>query len=470
MAPLRSAVVLLCGILSLASIRVNSAGSLQKLNCETKHQVCYLKDIYATEEDRFKDVHNGSFMDSIEFVDCHIHTLPKMPFVKKITARAQHLERIDDRTFSTVKHLDVSHNRLTEFSARAFEWPAELQTLVLSGNNLLKDLSVVSRLSGLIDLKMMQMNLDLTLVDKEIFSKMSRLKRLNLSDNNIQSIPVGIFNKLESLESLDLSRNSISRVHSGAFVVNFRPIDSELETYHQFSINLASNNISIVENDAFLVVDSVDFTDNKLIGIGQSAFSNKSNLGTLIISKNRQLKNFNFLQNLPTLHTLIMSEMDFTFRDIPLQIFSKLDLLTTLDLSHNNIDQIPIGVFAELSSVNFVNLRHNRIWTIEFGTFSIRKYDLIDEIDLSYNQIENLNYLVFVPLKYLRTLLLHGNSLNYVSTHQLKRNKSLQNLGIQNNPVRCEDLIDLLASFKLVLDENGFAANVTNVNGIKCSA
>ncbi|XP_055539863.1 leucine-rich repeats and immunoglobulin-like domains protein 1 [Wyeomyia smithii] len=445
------------------------SSSLIKLNCETINRVCYLKNIYATEEDRFKDVHGAEFGDAIEFYDCHIYTLPKMPFIKRLNAKGINLVRIGEKAFSTVRHVNVAENRLRDFSPRAFEWPEELETLVLSGNPALKELSVLKKLTSLTDLQMAQMKLDLDFVDPEIFSGMKKLITLNLSDNKILSVPVGIFNKLESLESLNLSQNYISKITSGALVINRLPINEESYERQQLSISLAKNNISIIENNSFMVVDLVDLSDNKLIGISPSALYNKSQLGTLILSKNSQLKNFDFLQNLATLHTLTMSHMNFTFDGIPLNIFSKLDLLTSLDLSHNDIGTIPIGAFAELSSVNYINLRHNQILYVEFGTFSIRKYDLIDEIDLSYNQISDVNYLVFAPLKYLRTLLLHGNQITHVNAGHLKRNKSLQNFGIQNNPILCSDLVDLLAILKLVLDGNEFVAHSPNVNGIRCN-
>uniref|UniRef100_A0A1Q3FSE5 Putative conserved secreted protein n=2 Tax=Culex tarsalis TaxID=7177 RepID=A0A1Q3FSE5_CULTA len=443
--------------------------SLLRLNCETVDRVCYLKNIFASEDDRFKDVYGGESSDSIEFFDSHIHTMPKIPFVKSVLAKGINLVRIGEKTFSTVKHLDVSYNRLRDFSAKAFEWPEELLTLTLSGNPLLKELSVVRKLTGLVELQMAEMKLELEFVDGEIFAGMKQLKTLVLRDNKITKIPVGIFSKLESLEKLDLSKNLISRITAGSLVIHFRPIDPEVEKRRHLSIDLSSNNISIVENNSFMVVDLVDLSDNKLIGIGPSAFYSKSELGTLILSKNGQLRNFEFLKNLLTLHTLTMTHMNFTFDGLPLNIFSNLDLLTSLDLSNNEITELPLGIFADLSSVNFINLRHNKISHVEFGTFSIRKYDLIDEIDLSYNEISDVNYLVFVPLKYLRTLLLHGNKIAYVNTSHLKRNKSLQNFGIQNNPIRCSDLVDLLAIFKLVLDGREFVAHEPNVNGIKCN-
>lgn len=469
MVPLRVPFAFLALILLVRESPATTTPALLKLNCETVNRVCYLKNIYASEEDRFKDVYGGEYSESIEFFDSHIHTMPKIPFVKSVMARSINLVRIGEKTFSTVNQLDVSYNRLREFSANAFEWPDELQKLVLSGNPLLRELGVVKKLTGLVDLEMAEIKLDLDFVDVNIFAGLKQLKTLVLRDNKIVSVPVGIFSQLEKLEKLDLSKNYISRIPAGAFVIYFPLIDPELEERHQLSINLASNNISIIENNSFMLVDLVDLSDNKLIGIGPLAFNNKSELGTLILSKNIQLKNFHFLRNLPTLHTLTMSNMNFTFDGIPLKIFEKLDLLTSLDLSNNNIMQLPIGIFADLSSVNFINLRHNQISHVEFGTFSIRKYDLIDEIDLSYNHISEVNYLVFVPLKYLRTLLLHGNQIPYVNAGHLKRNKSLQNFGIQNNPIRCSDLVDLLAIFKLVLDGKEFVAHEPNVNGIKCN-
>ncbi|ETN59177.1 p37NB protein [Anopheles darlingi] len=404
----------------LAALFVTSEAAIIRLTCEISDGKCLLKNIFATEDDRFKEIRNEGYRDIIDFFDCHIHTLPPIPFIRKVKADAINLVRIEENTFSTITVLDVSYNRLREISPKAFEWPKELHELNLSA--------------------------------------MEDLSKLDMSNNRIASIPVGMFAQLVGLNSLDLSHNSIAKIAAGALAIDGQRID----------FDLSYNNISIIENNAFMHASKINLRNNKLLGVGPYAFDNQTNLGTLILSGNVQLKNFDFLHNLPNLHTLEMSGMNFSFDGIPRNMFDDLVALATLDLSHNRISELPIGIFAELQSLNFVNLRHNLIKHIEFGTFSMRKYDLIDEIDLSYNEIEEMNFLVFVPLKYLKTLLLHGNKITYVNAKQLIRNKSLQNFGIQKNLVRCYDLVDLLGSLKLVLDQDEFISDQPNVDGIKC--
>ncbi|XP_052901197.1 chaoptin-like [Anopheles moucheti] len=440
-----------------------------RLNCERVDDKCLLKNIYATEDDRFKEIRNERYENIIEFFDCHIHTLPPIPYINKVKADAINLVRIEENTFSTIRRLDVSYNWLREFSSKSFEYPAELVELNLSGNPTLKDFAFLAKLSGLKELDMADMKLELELLDTSIFAEMSELSRLNMSDNRITTIPVGMFSPLVGLQNLDLSRNSITKIASGAFAIAVAHGYEEHGLYHQsLHFDLSYNNISIIENNAFMHASKINLRNNKLIGIGQYAFDNQTALQSLDLSGNVQLKNFDFLHNLRALHDLDMSRMNFSFDGVPHNIFNDLDSLTTLDLSNNHIFEIPIGIFAELQSLNFINLRHNSISHIEFGTFSMRKYDLIDEIDLSYNEIKELNFLVFVPLKYLKTLLLHGNKIYSVNAKQLTRNKSLYNFGIQNSNVRCYDLIDLLGSLKLVHEPNEFISNLPNVDGIKC--
>ncbi|XP_055605611.1 leucine-rich repeat transmembrane neuronal protein 3-like [Uranotaenia lowii] len=455
-----------CFALVIPPSSPTTTSAVLKLGCDIEDRVCYLRNVYASEGDRFKNMEGSEGADVIEFFDCHIHTLPRIPYIKRVRATGIKLVRILEKTFATVVHLDVSSNRLREFSAGAFEWPEEVQSLNIGGNPLLRDVSVVMKLIELLDLQMPDMKLDLELVDKNIFSGMKNLKTLNLSNNKIVTVPVGIFNRLESLELLDLSNNYITRINAGSMVIIYEPYSLRKRS---LTISLSKNNISIIENNSFMVVKNVDLSDNKLIGIGPTAFNNGSELEILTLSGNRQLRNFNFLKPLGTLHTLTMSNMNFTFAGIPLDVFRGQDNLASLDLSHNDIETLPIGIFSDLSSVNYINLRYNRISHVEFGTFSIRKYDLIDEIDLSYNELSDLNYLVFVPLKYLRVLLLHGNQIPYVNADQLKRSRSLQNFGIQNNPISCSDLVDLLGVYKLVLDGQEFVAHEPNVNGIRCN-
>ncbi|XP_050087078.1 leucine-rich repeat-containing G-protein coupled receptor 5-like [Anopheles aquasalis] len=442
----------------LAALFVISEAAIIRLTCEISDGKCLLKNIFATEDDRFKEIRNEGYRDIIDFFDCHIHTLPPIPFIRKVKADAINLVRIEENTFSTISELDVSYNRLREISPKAFEWPKELRELDLSGNPTLKDFTFLRVLVGLRKLDMSEMKLELDLIDLYTFSEMEDLSKLDMSNNRIASIPVGMFAQLVGLTSLDLSHNSIGKIAAGALAIDGQGIN----------FDLSYNNISIIENNAFMHASTINLRNNKLLGVGPYAFDNQTNLGTLILSGNVQLKNFDFLHNLPNLHTLEMSGMNFSFDGIPRNMFDDLAALTTLDLSHNRIRELPIGIFVELESLNFVNLRHNLITHVEFGAFSMRKYDLIDEIDLSYNEIEEMNFLVFVPLKYLKTLLLHGNKITYVNAKQLIRNKSLQNFGIQKNLVRCYDLVDLLGSLKLVLDQDEFISDQPNVDGIKC--
>uniref|UniRef100_A0A182M0K8 P37NB protein n=1 Tax=Anopheles culicifacies TaxID=139723 RepID=A0A182M0K8_9DIPT len=461
--------VLLASSVACVLFLTVTEAAIIRLNCERSNDKCLLKNIYATEDDRFKEIRNERYENIIEFFDCHIHTLPPIPYINKVKADAINLVRIEENTFSTIHRLDVSYNRLREFSPKAFEYPAELVELNLNGNPTLKDFAFLSKLSGLHILDMADMKLELELLDSNIFAEMSHLSRLNLSDNRITTVPVGMFAPLVGLTYLDLSRNSITKIASGAFAIAVTHGYEEYGLYHQkLHYDLSYNNISIIENNAFTHASKINLRNNKLIGIGQYAFDNQTALQSLDLSGNVQLKNFDFLHNLRALHNLDMSKMNFSFDGVPRNIFDDLDALTALDLSYNRIADIPIGIFAELQSLNFINLRHNKISHIEFGTFSMRKYDLIDEIDLSYNEITNLNFLVFVPLKYLKTLLLHGNEISHVNAKQLTRNKSLYNFGIQNSNVRCYDLIDLLGSLKLVHEPNEFVSNLPNVDGIKC--
>ncbi|KFB43622.1 AGAP001127-PA-like protein [Anopheles sinensis] len=449
----------LVSCVAVAAFLTVSEAAIIRLNCEYFDGNCVLKNVYATEDDRFKEIRNEGYRDSIEFFDCHIHTLPPIPYIRSVKADAINLVRIEENTFSTINKLDVSYNRLREISATAFEYPTELSVLILNGNPTLKDFTFLNKLTGLTALYMTEMKLELELIDINTFANMDSLERLNMSDNRITSIPVGMFSPLTRLENLDLSRNSITKIAAGALaIVKSGPL----------VFDLSYNNISIIENNAFLSASRINLRQNRISGIGPYAFDNQTGLQSLVLGGNRQLKNFDFLHNLPSLHDLDMSNMNFSFEGLPRSMFDDLASLASLDLSYNQISEVPIGIFSELQSLNSINLRNNLIKHIEFGTFSMRKYDLIDEIDLSYNQITELNFLVFVPLKYLKTLLLHGNKLPYVNAKQLIRNKSLQNFGIQNSLVRCYDLVDLLGHLKLVLEQNEFISHLPNVDGIEC--
>ena len=179
---------------------------------------------------------------------------------------------------------------------------------------------------------------------------------LNLSRNDIDTIPTRAFLKLSKLQSLDLRRNKIWRVESLAFegLVNLTVI------------NLSLNIIDRIPTQAFLKLSklqSLNLLDNQIRTFDPLAFEGLGNLIDINLSKN----------NIST---------------IPTHALSMLSKLESLDLSWNQIHTVDPLAFEGLESLIDINFR----WNLLSEVPSIGSQPRLSKLDLSWNRIVNATF------------------------------------------------------------------------------
>ncbi|XP_035787094.1 leucine-rich repeat-containing protein 15-like [Anopheles albimanus] len=390
-----------------------------------------------------------------------MYSLPQIPQASQVYASNIELVRLYPSTFVNVESLDVSYNRLEEFSPNATERPSLLRNLALQGNVALTNFTFLRSLTSLNTLNMAEMNL--SAFDFDLLSSMPYVSDLNMSHSNISELSANISGKV-----IDLSGNAITRVVSNAF-----PCYSRYR-YGECKIDLSNNNIIIIEEDAFMDVSYVNLKNNNISdGIHPNAFKGVNEL----ILSNNDLSNFDFLQQLQSLRKLNLSYVPYFSRcTTSCNVFGKLGSLEILDLSNNGITEIPVGIFSGMVSLRALNLRHNSISYIEYGTFAstIRNpnwspnSDAIAEVDLSYNKLSELDFSLFTSGRSINRLLLHGNEIQNIPDDIA--NFGLSTLGLQNTRVTCPNLVKLtLKGIYIVNDhDNEPVFDKPNVRGIPC--
>ncbi len=152
---------------------------------------------------------------------------------------------------------------------------------------------------------------------------------LNLDDNNLTSLPVGLFNGFHNLQKLSLYNNRLEDLPAGIF--------SGL--HNLYSLGLAHNQLA-----------------NLLVG----TFSSLHNLLNLDLAHN-QLTNlpigiFDGLQNLQWLW-LGRNQLE----DLPLGIFRGLHHLQNLDLTRNQLTILHANIFDGLHNLEVLRLMDNPI-------------------------------------------------------------------------------------------------------------
>ena len=196
------------------------------------------------------------------------------------------------------------------------------------------------------------------------------LANINLKQNGISDLPVGVFYQLVSKQdgkrTIDLSENLLSRLEERAFY-----------GMNLSGLSLKKNHLVKFDDGAFssLKLNYLDLSNNELQSINANAFKNVhvgESYGSIDFSFNniRQLSPNNFAG---------LSQSYFT----------------RLELHNNLITQIDDSAFGGLR-FEYLTLDHNQISTI--GPNAFQQVRDLKKIDLSYNRLAALPDRVFAGL------------------------------------------------------------------------
>jgi len=257
------------------------------------------------------------------------------------------IDQVSLKNLINLKHLDLSFNNLTFISKKSFEYNTKLEYLDLNSNSLYQfDLNIV----------------------------LSKLRYLNLENNCIESMSDVMYDYM-SIEIFKIANNQLQAYSSfemSQVSIDVKPKFTEIylnnnhvERIKYFSYNFGelkvanfdSNNISFIENDAFL---------------------NCRSLEVLSISENRlkyiAANNFHYLFSLLYLN-LSFNEINF----IESNSTVNLNKLKSLDLSFNKLFSIENDVFFGL-----VNLDHLNLFSQNELTFYNRSFKHLVNISTIY--------------------------------------------------------------------------------------
>lgn len=277
------------------------------------------------------------------------------------------------------------------------------------------------------------------------FDNLSNLRELHLQDNLLtnQGIANETLSQLSRLEYLDLSNNNLVEVPLG--------LPRSLLLLH-----LEKNSIRSIPPDALSPLKNLEYLlmhNNKLRSrsIHPAAFQGLKKLHTLHLYNNilervprglpRRAKTLMLLHNsiteigrndlalLYTLTELNLSYNKLTSPKLHHEAFRKLRQLEMLDLSGNSLQSFPVGLPR---SLQVLEVRHNDLSVIPDG--ALTGMDQLNKLILSNNQLKlNSAYQgAWMELTTLTTLDLSGNLLSHIPTDLPE---SLQYLYLQNNRI-----------------------------------
>ncbi|KAM7354955.1 toll-like receptor 6 [Cochliomyia hominivorax] len=286
-------------------------------------------------------------------------------------------------------------------------------------------------------------------IEPEAFAVVNHLERLDLSSNNIWSLPENIFCTLSGLISLNMSENRLQDVNELGFRDRSKDHPSDATSSPDSSkrsntpcnldieiLDVSYNHFVLLPANGFATLRRLrvlQVNNNEISMIGDKALSGLKNLQILNLSSNK----------LVALPSELFTEQSGSIQEVYLQnnsisvlspkLFSNLEQLQALDLSYNQITStwIDRSTFVGLIRLVLLNLSHNKLTQLDAEIFT----DLytLQILNLRHNQLENIAAETFAPMNNLHTLLLSHNKLKYLDAYALNGLYVLSLLSLDNN-------------------------------------
>ena len=212
--------------------------------------------------------------------------------------------------------------------------------------------------------------------------------------------PIIYFKKLSNLKKLLLHVNFLSKIDIVSFmeILNLEDLELSVNKYDLRKKNIFEN-----------------FSKLKKLAI--RGFSNVDE---------RHFRNFPHLEFLYTLCCEYTDSIENTF--------SKLNKLTSLNLSNNKLENLDSNIFNHLNNLETLTIRYNPIKKLNSNLF--KSFLKLEKIDLSHCSITCIHVNAFQGLFSLKRLNLKGNKLVDIKEETFKDVKGLQSLNLNKNPLK----------------------------------
>lgn len=323
-----------------------------------------------------------------------------------INLENNNISTIDPLAFSNLINLQdvlLSNNNIKYLDPNIFEKNTELININLSNNPLKQiNLNLTAELEKL-TLKSCQ----LRSFDEVLSKNLGLLSYLDLSGNNLE-LTSNTFTKMEELEFIDLSRNNLTSLPSRIFYSNYKlqriNLDNnrfkdfpKFESNHNFQTYYFScSNCSIVRLD-------------------EDSFKYFPSLVILNLSRNKIIG-----ANLTAIQSLYR--------------------LVELNLSYNNISVIHPSSFIKSAALQTVNLAGNPLKVINPNVFYSNRF--LKYLDVSNCSLKKLwQQPVKKNLDFLSELNVENNLLTSISPRDLQVVPVINILGISQNLLHCDEVL-----------------------------
>ncbi|XP_061384281.1 chaoptin-like [Danaus plexippus] len=371
---------------------------------------------------------------------------------------------------SMLEELIIVNNMVEKLNLAKLVFMSSLTTLNMSRNliSTIESVDFQIEASGGIHTVDLSYN-QLETIPDNCFLKFPRLLYLDLSHNSIKKIELLTFEGMRSIETLLLSYNEIKNMGLN-FVrfINLKKLEldhNELTSLSEESVknlinlehlNLSSNQLRTIQENSFRglqKLQEIDLSNNQIKTVQAHLFQSNINLHTVYFSNN-YIENIqdgafdgtNITElsitgncivgtiNSNTFLGVHVDSIDFSGGKITTigdEAFSNVGgELTCLNLSRNSIEIMSKSCFKNLTALSKLDLSNNDLVEIDFDS---RDLKMLEELYLKQNKIKKVHNIVFRDLESLLTLDLSENALQELQENYFEGLKNLETLLLNNN-------------------------------------
>lgn len=327
---------------------------------------------------------------------------------------------------------------------------------------------------------------------------LKELQVLDLSENNVRSLPEYSLCPLVSLQVLNVTLNRIRSAENLGFAEKncngggeLQTLDASFNELRTISdswgisklrrlqqLYLQFNNITELSGDAFAGLTSLrilNLSYNHIESLPDSLFAGAKDLREIHLQNNELFElPRGLFHRLEQLLVLDLSGNQLSSHHIGNGTFSGLIRLIVLNLAHNALTRIDSNTFKELYFLQILDLRNNSIGNIEDSAF-LPLYNL-HTLNLAENRLHTLDDRIFNGLYVLSKLTLNNNLITIVEPNVFKNCSDLKELDMSSNqlttvPVALQDLSVLrtldLGENQISSFENGSFRNLHQLTGLR---
>jgi len=346
--------------------------------------------------------------------------------------------------------VDCSNSGLKEFPQNI---PRDTVKLDLSYNQL------TSLPAGIVEslpyLRILQLdNNNIYCIDKQAFRSLPQLVSVTLQNNNISSVSSQIRNNLPRLQSLRLEHNPLRCDCALDWILDYDTLATLARCYSPY--NLSGKRIAELKKSDFKCSGETRANGECLARpeTSQCPPGCKCSEG-IVDCRNRGLSSIPSV--LPAEMTEIRLEQN-QISEIPARAFTSYPRLKRIDLSNNEIKSIAGDAFRNLKSLKSLVLYGNKITHLPS-----RLFDGLSSLQLlliNANKIQCIQSDTFVGLDSLNLLSLYDNGLKSLPNGTFDGMKNLQTLHLARNPFMCDCRVGWLVDW--------MNKNPVETSGVRC--